>query len=207
MSNKSAGLAPRYAIKYPRLSQALYRVAATQIRATTYSDMIMEERPDASKPINEKGIPVDLYLNETLAEYDLEEIRCEITGSVRFLSSLGRVDGLVWLRHDLTLDGFGVIITTGEEPDQVLKASDAAGMKTKKVDLNNLGTRHRSMIRQCARDADSVGFVISQDGDVRAITKVGNAVLIWENIALHRLKNVKAIKSRQGFFRLGPTEN
>jgi hypothetical protein len=207
LSNRSAGLAPRYSIRYPRLSEALSRFADTQIRATTYSDMIMEEHFEASKPINEKAIPADLYLNETVAEIDLEEIRSEITGSVRFISSLGRVDGLVWLKHDLTLNGFGVIIATSDEPDQVLKASNAAGTKTAKVDLNSLGTRHRSMIRQCAKDPESVGFVISQDGDVRAITRVGNAVLIWENIRLQRLENAKAIKSRQGTFRLGPTED
>ncbi len=62
------------------------------------------------------------------------------------------------------------------------------------------------MIRQCARDPESVGFVISQDGDVRAITRVGNAVLMWDNIRLQRLVNAKAIKSRQGFFRVGPAE-
>jgi len=207
LSNRSAGLAPRYSIKYPRLSEALYRIAATQIRATAVSDIIMEEYWEESKPINGEGIPVGLYLDERIADNDLEEIHREITGSVRFLSSLGRIDGLVRLRHNLKLDGFGVIITTSEEPDQVLKASDAAGTKTSKVDLNNLGTRHQSMIRQCAKDAGSVGFVISQDGDVRAITKVGDAVLIWENIALQRLKNAKAIKSRQGAFRLGPTED
>jgi hypothetical protein len=207
LSNRSAGLAPRYSIKYPRLSKALLMVAATQIRATTYSDKIMEEHVGASGPLIDRSIPADLYLDESVAEDDLEDMRCEITGSVRFLSSLGRVDGLVRLRHNLTLDGFGVFITTGEEPDRVLKASDAAGTKTSSVDLNNLGTRHRSMIRQCAKDAESVGFVISQDGDVRAITKVGDAVLIWDNIALQRLYNAKAIKSRQGAFRLGPTED
>lgn len=145
-------------------------------------------------------------MDNTVAHNDLEGIRCEITGSVRFISSLGRVDGLVWLKHDLTLNGFGVIIATSDEPDQVLRASNSAGTKTAKVNLNNLGTRHRSMIRQCARDPESVGFVISQVGDVRAITRIGDAVLIWDNIRLQRLVNAKAIKSRQGFFRVGPAE-
>jgi hypothetical protein len=207
LSNKSAGLSPRYAIKYPRLLDALNRVAITQIRATTYSDTIMEEYIETLNANNDNLIPADLYLDESIANNDLEEMHCEITGSVRFMSSLGRVDGLLWLKHNLTLKGFGVIITTSEEPDQVLRARNAHGTNTTEVELNNLGTRHQSMIRQCARDPESVGFVISQDGDVRAITKVGSSVLIWENIRLQRLKNAKAIKSRQGFFRVGSTEN
>jgi hypothetical protein len=207
LSNKSAGLSPRYLIKYPRLSEALDRVAVTQIHATSYSDIISNEHLYTTGPVDKEPIPVPLYLGKSITEDDLEERRWEITGSVRFMSSLGRVDGLVWLKHNLELRGFGVIITTSEEPDQVLRASNPSGTKRGKVDLNSLGTRHRSMIRQCARDPESVGFVISQDGDVRAITKVGATVLMWENIRLHRLENAKAIKSRQGTFRLGPTED
>ena len=206
LSNKRTGLAPRYSIKYPRLAEALDRVATTHIRAISYRDLISDEIAKRANDPNNNVIPALLYLESIVSDNDLDEIRCEITGSVRFISSLGRVDGLVWLKHDLTLNGFGVIITASDEPDQVLRASNAAGTKTAKIDLNNLGTRHRSMIRQCACDPDSVGFVISQDGDVRAITRIGNAVLIWDNIRLQRLVNAKAIKSRQGFFRVGPTE-
>lgn len=205
LSNDPARLEPRYSIKYPRLPEALDRLAAAQIRATTYRDLIGSKVHGAASGQHEDCIPSWLYLEKTVAQDDLEEIRCEITGSVRFLSSLGRVDGLVWLGHDLALNGFGVIIGANKEPDQVFKATNAAGTKTEKVDLNNLGTRHRSMIRQCTRDPGSVGFVISQDGDVRAITGIGSSVLVWENIRLQRTENAKGIKSRQGFFRIGPT--
>jgi hypothetical protein len=151
ISEKPAGLNPRYPIKYPRLFEALDRIAVTQIRETTYRNLIWDELKGAAEDINENVIPARLYQDNTRAHNELEEISGEVTGSVRFISSLGRVDGLVWLKHDLTLNGFGVIIGTSEEPSQVLRATNAAGTKTAKVDLNNLGTRHRSMIRQCAR--------------------------------------------------------
>ena len=38
------------------------------------------------------------------------------------------------------------------------------------------------MIRYCNRHSESLGFVVSQDGDIRAITKHGSEVVLWENI-------------------------
>ena len=40
------------------------------------------------------------------------------------------------------------------------------------------------MMRYCAKFPNSVGFVISQDGDVRAITKVGERLVLWDNVRL-----------------------
>jgi hypothetical protein len=47
------------------------------------------------------------------------------------------------------------------------------------------------MMRQCFRDPASVRFVGSQDGDVRAMTRVGDQVLFWESIRLQRLTNIR----------------
>ena len=40
------------------------------------------------------------------------------------------------------------------------------------------------MMRYVAAVQPSVGFVVSQDGDVRAITKLEDKVVIWEDIRL-----------------------
>ena len=40
------------------------------------------------------------------------------------------------------------------------------------------------MMRYCFQHPGSVGFVISQDGEVRVITKVGERLVMWENIKL-----------------------
>jgi hypothetical protein len=39
-------------------------------------------------------------------------------------------------------------------------------------------------MRYCLSEPESVGFVISQDGDVRVIRNVGGRVVMWENIRL-----------------------
>jgi hypothetical protein len=44
------------------------------------------------------------------------------------------------------------------------------------------------MMRYSARHKDAVGFVISQDGDIRAMTSVGNNLLVWENVMVLHLR-------------------
>jgi DisA bacterial checkpoint controller nucleotide-binding len=103
---------------------------------------------------------------------------------VRFLASLSRVDGLIWLDSRLQLKAFGMEITdVAKDPGPVFRAQNPLGTKTNKLNLNDYGTRHRTMIRYCSAYPDSVGFVVSQDGNVRAVTHSGNCALLWENVA------------------------
>ena len=38
------------------------------------------------------------------------------------------------------------------------------------------------MMRYCFAHHGSLGFVISQDGEIRAMTRVGARLIIWENL-------------------------
>lgn len=40
------------------------------------------------------------------------------------------------------------------------------------------------MMRYCNNYEGSIGFVISQDGNVRAMTKVDGKLIVWEDIKL-----------------------
>lgn len=40
------------------------------------------------------------------------------------------------------------------------------------------------MIRYCFQVPGSVGFVVSQDGDVRVMTRVGDDLVYWDSIRL-----------------------
>lgn len=40
------------------------------------------------------------------------------------------------------------------------------------------------MMRYCARKPGSIGFVVSQEGVVRCMTKLGNRLVMWENTRL-----------------------
>jgi hypothetical protein len=133
-----------------------------------------------------------MYLAEFSAAGDEEDaIKAEV-GCINTIASFARVDGLVLMAAGFTVRGFGVEITVKEEPPDIFAAGDVNGSPTKrrKLDFSHFGTRHRSMMRYCYANPGSVGFVVSQDGDIRAIARIGNDLLIWENIRLQDVSMV-----------------
>ncbi len=47
------------------------------------------------------------------------------------------------------------------------------------------------MLRYCDANPESVGFVVSQDGDVRAIGKFDDRLLMWENVQAQSFLNAR----------------
>jgi hypothetical protein len=64
----------------------------------------------------------------------------------------------------------------------VVRPGSATPRLLRPASLSQFGTRHRAMMRHCYENEGAVGFVISQDGDIRATTKVGDHLVLWENI-------------------------
>jgi len=116
-------------------------------------------------------------------------------GCVNFIASLARVDGCVLMSSGLNVRGFGVEITCRNDPPEVSAAGDERATKAKlrRSDFSHFGTRHRSMMRYCYLNPESIGFVISQDGDVRAITRIRKRLVLWENV---RLQDIQIAKHR-----------
>jgi hypothetical protein len=189
ISDQSTGLNPKYSLSYDRLANALFRASVLTVRHTAYSDLISEKYLD--KEADE--IPTGLYLDESVAGTELNDTNDELTGCVRFLASLSRVDGLILLDSHLRLRAFGVEITVREEPAKVVVGHNSKATVTTKLSLNEYGTRHRSMLRYCAAYPASVGLIVSQDGDVRAITHTGNRVVLWDNVRIQSLRNARAL--------------
>jgi hypothetical protein len=183
----------KYRIDYLRLKTCLERRGVFGIRYAEASDEIFEMVEDHAEEI-----PVDLYFDESVADRDLEESRDELDGILWFVSLLSRVDGLVLLSPDLSVRGFGVEILTNVAPMKVVRALEPRAVRTKVAPLNynHFGTRHRSMMRYCAKVAGSVGFVVSQDGDVRAMTRVRDTLAVWDNVKL-RLDDFERRRRRQ----------
>jgi hypothetical protein len=174
------GMNIKHPILYNRLRKALVSRGKYLVQRTNASDRIIDYI-DRNKPI-----PVDLYLDETIAENELVDSRSEIDGTLWFISLLSRVDGAILMTRHLTVHGFGVEIRTSEEPNQVAlcKAQEVTERSLRIIDYNHFGTRHRSMMRYCWRYPGTVGIVISQDGDIRVMTKVKDALVFWENIKI-----------------------
>jgi len=189
------GLLVKHKITYGRLRTALQRRALAEAQQIIASGIIVDEYLEKQL----EDMPVGLYLDEAVADSDLEELRNELGGVIWFISLLTRVDGLVLLDQNLEVQGFGVEITVSDEPEEIYAAGDAWASEwlLKKVDYQQYGTRHRSMMRYCAKFPGSVGFVISQDGDVRVMTGVNGRLVIWENIQLQLPKFVSRKRRRR----------
>jgi hypothetical protein len=185
LTRSNAELDIKYKINYSRLPKSLISRGIASIRMTRARQKIVEDYFDTRKI----RMPITLYLDESIAESDGEDFQDEITGCVRFVSSLSCVDGLILASPDLSIRGFGVEIRTKNEVDSVYLAPrpKARASSLRRLDPNHYGTRHRSMMRYCAAHKNSVGFVVSQDGEIRAMTRVAGRLVMWENLQVHLL--------------------
>ncbi len=129
ISDTARGLSPKYTLHYPRLREALVRAGTETISHEYYSDMIHEEFIESKF----EELPMDLYLDEAVSSSELEDINNELRGCIRFMVSLSRVDGLIWLDSDLSLRGFGVEITTKEDPAAVYRANNTKGTNLRRL--------------------------------------------------------------------------
>ena len=195
----------KYPIIYERLSLALINRSINFVKDIFFSSKISD------LTCNNCDIPKKLYLEESECKNNLKGINSEIDGCLWFISLLSRVDGLIVLNKNLVVRGFGVEIKTDAGRDfgaeiktdaeldkiKIYNCNDTDPTKKnslEEIDYNHFGTRHRSMIRYCWKYENALGFVISQDGDVRAITKHDGKLLIWDNIKLQEHSFVRRLK-------------
>jgi hypothetical protein len=195
--NSHEGLNLKYKATYDRLRIALEHQALHTIQKTYAEDIIY----DLMEYHDSDTIPIELYLAESTEADDLEDSTSELDGCLWFVSLLARVDGLVLMSPDLEVQGFGVEILESEPPTRAFRATTATATQRslQAIDYYRFGTRHRSMMRYCFHHPDSLGFVVSQDGEVRAVTRVGENLVMWENI---RLQMDTFVKRRIGPKRL-----
>jgi hypothetical protein len=199
-------LSIKYPLTYNRITDALKVFAAAHIRQQRIETEARQGRlhllefegrqvakfgyfttPDARENIFMQGI--------SLPEHDVlfrswhylalrADARAALAGAVGLVASLSRIDGAVLLRNGLNAAGFGVEIRTQADVRRVYLAEDEFATSLVPVDPRAFGTRHRSMMRYCQFHPSAVGLVISQDGDIRAITTVASKLVMWEQLQL-----------------------
>jgi hypothetical protein len=109
-----------------------------------------------------------------------EEYEDAMRDAARFIASLTAVDGAVVLTDTLRIIGFGAeVMASFPGGDKVHVAHTAEANETKEVRFAEYGTRHRSAFRFVASMEPSVGFIMSQDGGVKAVKQVGSKLVMW----------------------------
>jgi hypothetical protein len=191
-----AGLNVKYGLKYNRLRSALERCSATRMQRKAAWSRIIELHE-----AKEKFLSWKLYFNERVLDAGVGESERELEAAIWFVSLLTRVDGLVLMTPQLDVIGFGVEITFPNKPEHIQRATSVMADPANRQDTeyNYFGTRHRSMMRYCDKIPGAVGFVISQDGGVRAVTRIDETVVLWEDIRLRQEFKVSNTLSRERF--------
>ncbi|MBI3839077.1 MAG: hypothetical protein HY288_14245 [Planctomycetia bacterium] len=172
------GLNVKYKIHYDRLLKALRRMVGSQLAAPPAAGS-SPDGPDRSQDLLPYSQP-----GPTAVERELSEHKNEVLGAIRFIASLSCVDGFVLLDRQMVVHGFGVEVRTDNHLSDIYVARDSnANPKLlRTAELMQYGTRHRAMMRYCFDNVGSLGFVVSQDGDIRAMTRIADMLVLWENI-------------------------
>jgi hypothetical protein len=177
----------KYKLKYNRLP-----VAIIDFLKNSISHRYKLQEGLKSEAIN----PVQLKEIESLRKKSWDA-RNELKGAIRFIASQSCVDGLVVMNKKMVVNGFGAVIKDLISPSKIYIADNLNGTSVVAKESDHFGTRHRSMFAFCDANPGSIGFVISQDGDIRAIMKIKNRVVMWENIKTQKSFRSKPVKELQ----------
>ncbi len=130
----------KYEQTYDRLPRALFKLAQHQIAKRQLAETIASH-------CNAQGdsLPCEVHFDAIQSQNELERLKRELLGCVRYIASLSRVDGFVLLDNNLVVHGFGVEARAAVNPKNVLVAGDAKASESllREVSLSQFGTRHR----------------------------------------------------------------
>jgi hypothetical protein len=119
----------------------------------------------------------NIFRNSDDPELDrLEEAFFELA---RFFSDLMQVDGAMVVDQRVCVIGFGGEIRVDRNVFQVSQSHDLNGGTLTDWNVQADGTRHRAVYRLCSVEPKVIGFVISQDSQVRMIANADDAVIFW----------------------------
>ena len=110
----------KYEQTYDRLPRALFTLAQHQIAKRQLAETIASH-------CNAQGdsLPCEVHFDAIQSQNELERLKRELLGCVRYIASLSRVDGFVLLDNNLVVHGFGVEARAAVNPKNVLVAGDA----------------------------------------------------------------------------------
>lgn len=122
-------------------------------------------------------LTVDNYNQVSALSRKKEGIEEATADCVRFIAGLSAVDGAVVITDRFRVLGFGAeVLVHSPNLTHVLTPGK------KKKPIADFGTRHRSAFRFCSSFEESVGFIVSSDGGVKATLRTGSDVSLWPDI-------------------------
>lgn len=100
--------------------------------------------------------------------------------SIQRAAQLSAIDGALVLNSDFEILAFGAKLSAPAWGGQIVIGPDESGILPGQVfDKSRYGTRHGSAINFAGSCPNSLAFVISQDGPIRAFVRDNNTVFCW----------------------------
>jgi len=179
----------KYRIHYQRLTLAMISHAKA-----TVDNFVSETTIDAHLINGRRAISRRLYQAETNSFNAKNGTGDEIKGAINFIASQSCVDGVVLFNRNMIANGFGAVLKAKKMPRKIYISTTSTATPKSLIphDPKHYGTRHRSMIAYCWCHPNSLGLVISQDGDIRVFSKIEDKLIMWENIKTQQYMTNKA---------------
>lgn len=116
-------------------------------------------------------------------EWERDENEEALRDCFRFIASLSAVDGALVVTDRFRVLGFGAeVIAQSPTLKEVQLAINPEATETKVVSIESYGTRHRSAFRFCSSYENSIAFVISSDGGIKATKRIASNVVLWPEV-------------------------
>lgn len=171
LSHQDTRLLDRLNIKYP--------INYDQIWNLLKEDVAVHRRYyDLYFPLSKgKNLTAESFNKVCALDGKRDLIQEATSDCVRFIAGLSGVDGAVVITDKFRVLGFGSeVIVHSQNLTHVSLPS------RKKRPIADYGTRHRSAFRFCSSFEESVGFIVSSDGGVKATMRTGAEVTLWPDI-------------------------
>ncbi len=186
-AREDARLNPLMSPKYPVLGYEAWTALAASLDAQRQwldlGDALSDQHDHAFSAARGRVMEF-ASLRRVVAEHDFT-----LTDRLRLIAALSGVDGAVVLTDRFSLMGFGVELRADagaaagamyvrRAPHADVTPQQVATFD--RVPAETWGTRHRAAFRFCHAWPKAVVFVLSQDGALKAVRRVGREVVYWD---------------------------
>lgn len=136
-----------------------------------------DARQEAVRPKTSGPAPALVPVDEVAAPVLRNIYKRQVNEHLDLLAHLTSVDGALVVDDVFRPLGFSAVIKA--KPEWSGPVISKSKVSPGPIDLNKVGTRHKSAVTFAANCAGSIAFVISQDGPVRGIIRRDNEVCWW----------------------------
>lgn len=173
-------LAPPHGAAYAQLRHLLeQRVSRMMVRQVESTEAL-------TAALRQNIAPDALLLHEPALLKETLSRDTEIWDAVQFLASLAQGDGPLRLTPQLELLSFGGQPHVHALPERVYLAGDETASELSPISSRSFGPRNQALLSLCYQDAGSVGLAFTQDGDLRAMLRREDKLIVWNAVNLPR---------------------